>query len=47
MENGDLLIELEAEDGVRARNKRYIENQTTLVEGVSKIGFTPFVFREY
>jgi 2-aminoethylphosphonate-pyruvate transaminase len=41
------LLELEEEGGVRARNRRYSENQLTLVEGMSEIGFEPFVLREY
>ncbi|WP_299089358.1 2-aminoethylphosphonate--pyruvate transaminase [uncultured Metabacillus sp.] len=41
------LIELEEEGGVTARNKRYRENQTILVEGMRECGFMPFVLQEY
>ena len=40
------LIELEEEGSVPARNKRYTENQTILVEGMAKLGFKALMPRE-
>ena len=40
------LIELKEEGGVLERNKRYSENQKTLVEGLERIGIKALVDRE-
>ncbi|MGL6260103.1 2-aminoethylphosphonate--pyruvate transaminase [Vibrio sp. WXL210] len=37
------LIELEQEGGIEARHQRYLTNQTTLVAGMKKLGFTPLL----
>lgn len=40
------LLELEAEGGVNARHKRYIENQKELVKRMAELGFEAYVPRE-
>jgi len=40
------LLELEQEGGVIGREKRYKENYQTLVNGMSKLGFTEYLPRE-
>jgi 2-aminoethylphosphonate-pyruvate transaminase len=41
------LLELEEEGGVEARNLRYSENQSILVEEMERIGFRAFIPREH
>ena len=41
------LVELAAEGGVPARNKRYAENHRVLVEGLSRLGFHPLLAAEH
>lgn len=41
------LIELKQEGSVRARSKRYAENQLTLVEGMEEIGYESYVDRKH
>ncbi|MEZ9133007.1 2-aminoethylphosphonate--pyruvate transaminase [Vibrio breoganii] len=40
------LLELESEGGIEAREARYTENQTTLVQGMRSLGFAPLVNEE-
>lgn len=40
------LEELKIEGGVSARNKRYVENQEVLSQGMKKLGFTPYIDRD-
>jgi 2-aminoethylphosphonate-pyruvate transaminase len=37
------LDELEAEGGIEARHRRYCENHALLVEGMTRLGFTPLL----
>lgn len=41
------LLELEEEGGVRARQKRYDQNQRLLVQQMKKAGFQPFIKEAY
>ncbi len=41
------LKEFRAEGGIEARARRYQENHRTLVAGMTKLGFTPFIAPEY
>lgn len=41
------LSELAEEGGISARFKRYADNQRTLVEGMEKLGFIPYIQREH
>ncbi len=40
------LCELDEEGGVAARHRRYVENQTTLVKGMARLGFRTLLPRE-
>lgn len=41
------IRELEAEGGIAARNARYVQNNHTLIEGMKKLGFKPYVGTEH